>query len=709
MRIIRAGLAISLFVVFFASSINAQQVFERRQVTVSNLGVSFTNVGTIGNPNISSVPTGIPSLEYPKNSGNEHLFEAGIWLGARVDGQVRVSSSAVTNSAGYQTGTAGFEFTNNGLPFNVRSSLSNSENFSPVAISHEDLIAEFTDRNTAVGNVPIAGHDNPLFADIRMESYNWNFGFSEALTIIKYDITNNSDADWQDFYFGMYSDMVVRNVNTTLEGGSNFFNKGGMGWLDSAAVRNQDGDIVDTRSLNALYVFDRGSADDKQNTYSASVILGSEYRGVEFHPRRAEEVQAAGLPVPTLSPDFWLFGSGAGEFSRPADDLERYTRMSSMWPLEQNRERLREDGINSAGNFIQLNTLGPFPEIEAGETISVYVSYVTALMPEPYRSLVPAEIPEGDADQLDNEESRANLVENIGWAYRLFDGQENPDGTRNRFLVPEPPLTPNMRVELEEGAAVVYWDDRSEASVDPVTEVEDFAGYKLYRTQLGDDLTGAIGSSAQVLREWDVEGDDVGFETGFQEIRLDEPVSFPGDTIQYNYRYEIAGMLSGWQYLFSVSAFDQGDERTPQLETSVNANAVRVFPGTPANENFGSEDKQYQVGVYPNPYRVNAAWDGNTPFTRKLMFYNLPAKAEVRIYTLAGEIVATLDHDAATYNGDSRWFNDFSSDNRIMPGGEHAWDLLSEANQNLTSGLYLYTVRNKESGEVQQGKFAVIK
>ncbi|MDR9417313.1 MAG: hypothetical protein RI564_13590, partial [Gracilimonas sp.] len=122
MRIIRAGLAISLFVVFFASSINAQQVFERRQVTVSNLGVSFTNVGTIGNPNISSVPTGIPSLEYPKNSGNEHLFEAGIWLGARVDGQVRVSSSAVTNSAGYQTGTAGFEFTNNGLPFNVRSS-----------------------------------------------------------------------------------------------------------------------------------------------------------------------------------------------------------------------------------------------------------------------------------------------------------------------------------------------------------------------------------------------------------------------------------------------------------------------------------------------------------------------------------------------------------------------------------------------------------
>ena len=91
------------------------------------------------------------------------------------------------------------------------------------------------------------------------------------------------------------------------------------------------------------------------------------------------------------------------------------------------------------------------------------------------------------------------------------------------------------------------------------------------------------------------------------------------------------------------------------------------------------------------------------------MFYNLPSQAEVRIYTLAGEIVATLEHDAATYNGDSRWFNDFSSDNRIMPGGEHAWDLLSEANQNLTTGLYLFTVKDKTSGEMQRGKFAVIK
>src|SRR5690554_771631 len=523
-----------------------------------------------------------------------------------------------------------------------------------------------------------------------MKSYNWNFGFAEALTIVKYEITNNGGADWKDFYFSIYSDMVVRNVNTTNEYGSSYFNKGGMGYIDS---------------LSALYAFDRGSRDIKQNSYGATVILGSEYRGVEFHPRRADEVTEAGLPVPETSPDFWLFGSGAGDFARPNDDLERYSRMSSVWPIDTYRDRLREDGFKSEGNFIQLNTLGPFPLVETGETLSLYVAFVTALMPNEFQDLLPADVQ--DADQLDNEESRSNLTQNIDWAYRLYDGQENEDGTRTRFLVPEPPTVPQMMVEMDKGTVSVYWDDRAEESIDPVTLLKDFAGYKIYRTQLGDDLKGTISSNAQVLREWDIIGDGQGFDTGFDEIRL--PESIVNDGVEYHYKYEIPGMLSGWQYLFAVSAFDHGDERTPPLETSLNANAVRVFPGTPVNENFGSNEQEYQVGVYPNPYRVNAAWDGNTPFTRRIMFFNLPKKAEVRVYTLAGEVVATMKHDADTYTGDTRWFNDFSSDNRIMPGGEHSWDLLSEANQNLATGLYIYTVYDEVTGNIQRGRFAVIK
>lgn len=688
-----------LVVLFLSLPFHAQsqQVFERKAVEVSNLGISYTNVGTIGRPNVRNVPAGLPSMEYPRGSGVEHLFEAGIWIGAEVDGNIRVSTSAVTNPSGYSQGAAGFEFTNDGFVFTERSSLEESPNFSPTAISHQDLITQFTDRNTAIGNTPISGHENPLFADVVFESYNWNFGFTEALSIVKYDITNNGNAAWQNVYFGMYSDMVTRNILApNIETGGAFFNKGGAGWLDD---------------LYALYVFDRGSGDNpRTNTYAATVILGTEYRGIEFHPRRADEVIEAGLNVPTLSPDFWLFGAGAGEYTRPVDDLDRYNRMTNIWPLESNRERLRTDGYTASGNFIQLNTIGPIPEIAPGETISVYVAFVTALMPPEYqRPNVPFPSQQPNSDLIDNEESRALLEENIGWAYRLFDGQENEDGSRSRFLVPEPPLVPRMRVELSAGTVSVYWDDRAESSVDPVTNEEDFAGYRLYRSQLGDDIKGTITTSAQMLREWDLPGSGTGFNTGFEEIRLDEPVTFPGDPVEYTYRFDITGVLSGWQYLFAVTAFDEGDDRTPPLETSINANSVRVIPGTTPNENFGSSAPEFQVGVYPNPYRVGAAWDGTGSFSRKLMFYNLPHRAQLRVYTLAGEIVASLNHDSATYSGDTRWFRDFGGSERLMSGGEHAWDLLSEANQNLTTGLYIYTVQDLESGNVQRGRFVIIK
>ena len=83
-----------------------------------------------------------------------------------------------------------------------------------------------------------------------------------------------------------------------LKPAERFFNKGGVGWLDS---------------LYALYVFDRGSFDfPRLNTHAASVIIGTEYRGVDFHPRNAEEVQQAGLQPPMVQPSFWLFSAGAG-------------------------------------------------------------------------------------------------------------------------------------------------------------------------------------------------------------------------------------------------------------------------------------------------------------------------------------------------------------------------------------------------------------
>ncbi|MEN9840014.1 MAG: hypothetical protein RL177_1493, partial [Bacteroidota bacterium] len=466
----------------------------------------------------------------------------------------------------------------------------------------------------------------------------------------------------------------------TLETGTNFFNKTGQGYLDD---------------LYANYAFDAKSTDSPSlNTYSSVVVLGAEYRGMDFHPKYNDEIVANGYRTPKVRPAFWEFSAGTGAFQGPSDDLERFNRMASDWPLADNRELLRTNA--NLRSIKQMISIGPFPNVAPGESYTVYFAFVTALKPAQFQTL-------GSGKSTDNDITRAPLVDGIEWAFRLFEGQE-VNGVRRRFLVPEPPRVPKLKIELEAGKTVLYWDRSAESSVDPVSNEADFEGYRIYRTNVGDDLTGAISTNAQLIRELDVPGNIYGFNTGFASVRLPAAVTFPGDPTEYWYRYEIDGMLNGWQYLFAVTAFDRGGDGVPALETSINANAVRVFPGTTVNEDF-----KEPVGVYPNPYRINAAWDGATPFTRKIMFYNLPAKAEIRVYTLAGEIVATLDHDADTYTGDTRWFQDFSVNRRLLPGGEHAWDLLSDANQNLTTGLYLYTVQDKASGDIQTGKLVIIK
>ena len=75
-------------------------------------------------------------------------------------------------------------------------------------------------------------------------------------------------------------------------------------------------------------------------------------------------------------------------------------------------------------------------------------------------------------------------------------------------------------------------------------------------------------------------------------------------------------------------------------------------------------------------------------------------------------MVATLYHDAQTYKGqDTQWFQNYagSEDERVLPGGEHAWDLLSESAQTITQGIYLFSVKDTGSGIVQEGQFVVIK
>jgi len=701
---LKKTLRILPFLLLLSQVLYAQASFERAETDAGTIGLSITNFGTIGKPDVRNNPESGYSMRYPKNTGTEHLFEAGIWIGAYVGGSPQVSTAAVANPSGYARGKEGYEFSAESI-ISRRSTNPNDEFFSVAAVSERDIVAQFSDRRRDVNGTPISKHDNPLFVDVSLESYNWGFPFTENFSILRYDITNKSDEfatpqTWDSVYVGLYADLVVRNVNSVTEVGSDFFNKNGLGYIDS---------------LQTIYAFDAASPDNPSlNTYGAVSIMGAEYRDTFFHPSNPDTADgkftATGFRVPKVGPSYWAFGAGTGNFEGPSNDVGRYDKMAAEFPYETEATRLRTDGLSSNGNYISFISIGPFPEVEPGETMTVYFVFSAALKPDAFQTF--------PTKKTDTEETREGLVDAVKSAQKVFQGEDknnngildpgedtDGDGELTRYLFPTPPDNPKTRLELDSGKISIYWDRSAEWSVDRVSGEMDFEGYRVYSSELGDDLNPA----PKLIREFDIPSNNIGFDAGFGEIELSSPVFFDGDTTEYWYKYELDGLLNGWQYLVSVTAFDKGDDvfGVESLETSTSANSVRAFPGTPANESFGK--KGFEVGVYPNPYRVNAAWDGASESDRKLYFYNLPAKSEVRIYTIAGDIIAELSHDAATYNGDISWFSSFSDNPRVMAGGEHAWNLQTEANQILTTGLYLFTVKDLESGKIQTGKLAIIK
>jgi hypothetical protein len=258
----------------------------------------------------------------------------------------------------------------------------------------------------------------------------------------------------------------------------------------------------------------------------------------------------------------------------------------------------------------------------------------------------------------------------------------------------------------------VYWNKGSEYSVDPISNKQDFEGYRLYKTSVGFDVKDVvdIAKELKIVAEYDQPGNTMSYNTGFAEVALATPVTFAPDTTKYHYKYTFANVQNGWQHAISLTAFDTGDpvNNLESLESSPLANMVRVFAGKPGNDGFENGDPF----VYPNPYYAGASWEGASTFEedRKVMVANLPSRCEVRIYTVAGDFVDEFTHEEAYSGDDIRWFTTYSDPAKTrFSGGEHAWDLLSKDNQIIARGIYVFSVKDLATGKIFKGKFVVIK
>lgn len=664
-----------------------------KYTNIGNIGITITNFGTYGHGFVLWPEQ--PSCQYPLGSGIEHLFDGGLFVGGfiRGVGGPFVTTGAV-DAASVSARGGGFEFTNSpGNRVKERSSLFDSRFFSPSAISHQDFLMDYTDTNKVFLNgEPIIDH-NPLGISVHQETYAWNFPFANFFVIFNYWIKNVSNKSIDSVFVGMWTDAVVRNTNITgRPSGSAFYNKGGDGFNDSIKI---------------AYEFDAAGDLGFSDSYIGVLYCGSEPKLPDYY--RLSLIDS----VPSVNFVSWQFrNTDDPDFFAPQNDFDRYKKMQGIFGGNNRwKNGISPGQIKTPSNRSILITNGHFPTIAPGDSINVVFAIVCAKKFGP------------DPANLDTDAQKTNLYINADWALRAYHGEDknrngildpgedlNGDGKITRYILPAPPVVPKVKVIPKDREVEIYWDKRAEQSIDPISGKRDFEGYKLYRTQAGFDLTEGgqdILKSLVVLSQYDSAGNSVGFDTGFEFVALDEPVTFQGDTTLYYYKFELANLLNGWQYLFAVSAFDEGDPENNLdiLESSPLANLARVLPGTPASEN-----PELQVGVYPNPYYGNAIWDGSSEKLRKIYFCNLPGDCEITIYTLAGDIVKRIHHTEQSNSSEVRWFETYAPDRKQkFAGGEHAWDLLSDNEQAIATGLYLFTVKNNANGDIKTGKFLVIK
>lgn len=682
---------------------NAQVKNESKVTTASRLGLTINNYGTFGRPNVRANTSGPPSMSYPNGEGVDHLFESGIWIGAYVDGQARVSTSSFEASAGYSTGGSGFEFSATSQ-IKERSKKKNSSVYSSSAVSHQDFLINMTDSYTVVPGTsqPISGHLNPLKASVKLETYNWDYSYANFFVICNYEITNNSDRIWDSVYIGQFADLVVRNIFVTKQTGTAFFNKGRNG--------------VDEKYKSIYAYLSSKGADDINYaaSYGALQFLGMDWRGKFFNPDKPQIFTNDNFSAPKVNYNFWVFGSTSAPWIRPDDEQTRYNKLSSSVDTNDLNSNTGPT-FGTPSNWLQLLSAGPLRSINPGEKFTYTVAYVCA-----------KEIRENAIDQgtaiLSTPASRLELTEHYKRCRATYLGEDtdedgiytnekdlNKNGILDRYVLPEPPEKPNAKIISSDKKVEIYWSNNAEFSLDPVSRTKDFEGYRIYRSKLGDDLKPNFSDAKNLIAQWDSSGNEIGFNNGFEIIKLHTPIQFDEDTTKYYYKYSMDNLSNGWQYLFVLSAFDKGNKAL-NLESLESQTEFKVFTGTEEN-NFVSADQKTKVGVYPNPYNTNAAWDGTTSRTRKLYFYNLPARCEITIYTTSGDVISSFAHDAKNYNGEGiDWFTKLGDVSKtVMSGGEHAWDLLSESKNLITQGIYLYSVKDVQSGIVQTGSFAVIK
>ncbi len=533
---------------------------------------------------------------------------------------------------------------------------------------------------------------------ITTKSMAWSVPKYDDFVIHKIKLKNVDDVPFTDFYYNMPAQVQYGELENNI---FKFLNDMEYQWDPDREVFMFYDDVQWLRGEAAPTAFDiyqppgntTGDAGDPGNITEAGSLDRRLY-DPEVRGWGVENLTYNGMPVPDkvhyniLSAVEVLNNSNRGRNSditipphefgllRGGGSLEQRQRALSHdqeranWRDLWNDPSRPKDGSVDGSLFerspMLYSYIGPF-DLQPGDEIEWIAIYCFGEMDRNISQLGGL-----NATQVFQEQGIAAFKANYDAALELIANDfKLPKDAYPPPTVGTPPFVidgePKLEVEPFADAASrsqgvdLTWQAVPDSYRDPGTGEDDFAGYRVYQSQI--HITGPW-----VLVE---------------DLTKAEAEAFrSGDKIAYRFTAE-----AGIPYRYGVTSYD-----THGLESGLTAYSFFAIeaPRAPSND-FAA------IRVVPNPFRQRSGFLDASQNNR-LAFVNIPAQCTIRIYTMAGDLVKTIHHDAF---GEATW------------GSQSTGTYLrTDFSAIPAAGVYIYHLTSHvagHEGESHIGKFVILR
>ena len=568
--------------------------FAKRAHDVGRFKLPISNYGVHGQ-HLTAVGSG---GEWPNGSRDYYIFGAGIWIAAKVDGDLRCA-------VGYNPNSAAFEMYPGSLPNNagevgpdeilymstdpedyVNWPLRNPDG-TPKIVSIQDSYAIYNDMNPAW----TFSTEKPLGIKVIQRGYAWNYTANQDIVFLTFDLINITNdplypaaaakfdpstpapppnTTLKDVYFGPCCDPDIggatddmldfdpsRNLGMVWDFDGvepNFENNGKTGWLGydflESPIADRDIDLNGDGVVN----------DDSVNFGTADKPIWVKDR------RKGEQLGLTAFKMFVLQID-------------PRTDEERYHMMAGYdyRTMVEGGDSLYvpfdTDEAPEDKRFVQV--AGPF-DLAPGDTARVVVAIMVA-------------------------QTREKLLALDDLAQSIYD---------YNYFLPFPPKAPQLHATELDRKVILTWDDSPETWKDPFGELasdptsifydpdylpNDFQGYRVYRS------TSGISGSWEMLAEYDKKD---GYTVRVDSTVYKDGTKWPyevhiGNDTGLKHSFVDSTVKNGIAYYYAVTSYDFQPVSTPITLESAFTNKVVVVPrSNQAGYNFAYiDDIEHTQGI----------------------------------------------------------------------------------------------------------------